>query len=125
MQVISDLHREDPLAYDIFSIIPKAPFLALLSDTGYVKDAGFFNFLYQQLAAFRIILLILGSHEPEKIHGASPGDEELGELIALDKTLYDISPTITIRGFTLVSHVTQDQSESVSFGLNDFYHIRD
>ncbi|KAG2003854.1 hypothetical protein GB937_009347 [Aspergillus fischeri] len=68
MQIISDLHLEDPLAYDISSIIPKAPFLALLSDTGYVKDAGFFNFLYKQLAAFRIVLLILGNHEP--YHGS-------------------------------------------------------
>lgn len=49
----------------------------------------------------------------------------LGKLVLLDQTRYDISPTLTIPGCTLFSCVTQEQTESVSFGLNDFYSIHD
>ncbi|PYI31703.1 hypothetical protein BP00DRAFT_168177 [Aspergillus indologenus CBS 114.80] len=139
IQIISDLHLEAPAAYDIFSITPRAPFLALLGDVGYVQDEGFFDFLSKQLAAFRVVFLILGNHEPYhsswtetkaklesfggKVRGASAG-EAIGELVVLDQTRYDISPTVTILGCTLFSRVAQDQSDNVSFGLNDFYHIR-
>lgn len=141
IQIISDLHLEAPSAYDIFSITPRAPFLALLGDVGYVKDEGFFDFLRKQLTAFRLVFLVLGNHEPyhgswaetkakvaifrERACGTHPGDEALGKLIVLDQTRYDISPTVTILGCTLFSRVAQDQLENVSFGLNDFYHIHD
>ncbi|PLB43195.1 hypothetical protein P170DRAFT_441655 [Aspergillus steynii IBT 23096] len=141
IQIVSDLHLESPSAYDLFDITPKAPFLALLGDVGYVRDEGFFDFLRKQLAAFRVVFLVLGNHEPyhsswveaksrvegfkETIHSTSQGDEALGELVLLDQTRYDLSPTVTILGCTLFSNVTHDQSDHVSFGLNDFYHTRD
>jgi predicted phosphodiesterase len=141
LQVLSDLHLESPAAYDIFSIEPKAPFLALLGDIGYVKDEGFFPFLRRQLSIFRVVFLVLGNHEAyhsswtetksnlerfkEELDEASGRDEALGKLVLLDQTRYDISPTLTILGCTLFSYITEEQMESVSFGLNDFYHIRD
>lgn len=44
-QILSDLHLEAPKAYDLFDIVPKAPYLALLGDIGNVKDDGLFIFL--------------------------------------------------------------------------------
>lgn len=141
LQILSDLHLESPAAYDLFNIDPKAPFLALLGDIGYVKDEGFFLFLRKQLATFRIVFLVLGNHEAyhsswaetksnvqpfkDDIEGSSGRNEALGKLVLLDRTRYDISPTVTILGCTLLSHVSREQMGSVSFGLNDFYHIRD
>ncbi|KAA8641638.1 hypothetical protein EYZ11_006827 [Aspergillus tanneri] len=141
LQILSDLHLESPAAYDIFNISPKAPFLALLGDVGYVKDEGFFRFLRKQLVIFRIVFLVLGNHEAYHSNWAktkldvkrfihSIGDspcksETLGKLVLLDRSRYDISPTLTILGCTLFSRIVNEQAESVSFGLNDFYHISD
>jgi hypothetical protein len=36
VQILSDLHSEAPKAYDVFNILPKAPYLALLGDIGNV-----------------------------------------------------------------------------------------
>ncbi|BDD58456.1 hypothetical protein MPDQ_003410 [Monascus purpureus] len=141
LQILSDLHLESPVAYDIFNINPKAPFLALLGDIGYVMDEGFFHFLRKQLAIFHVVFLVLGNHEAyhsswtetkskvkrfkHDIDESSRRGEALGKLVLLDQTRYDISPTLTILGCTLFSCVTQEQMEGVSFGLNDFYRIRD
>lgn len=141
LQILSDLHLETPAVYDIYEINPKAPYLALLGDIGYVKDEGFFPFLRKQLEVFRIVFLVLGNHEPyhsswadaksnvkrfiDDMDGLSRNGQALGSLVLLDQTRYDISPTVTILGCTLFSHVAEEQRESVDFGLNDFYHIRD
>lgn len=140
-QILSDLHLESPAAYDTFEVQLRAPYLALLGDIGYVKDAGFFHFLQRQLKAFRIVFLVLGNHEPyhsawadaiaeiNRFKAESDASfnrgETLGQLIFLNRTRYDISPTVTILGCTLFSRVADAQTESVSFGMNDFYYIRD
>lgn len=132
LQILSDLHLESPDAYDIFHIEPRAPFLALLGDIGYVRDDGVFHFLRKQLEGFRLVFLVLGNHEPyysswpetkSRIERFRAGLNQPGQLVLLDKTRHDISPTTTILGCTLFSHVVHGQEESVSFGLNDFYHI--
>jgi hypothetical protein len=38
VQILSDLHLEAPKAYDVFNIIPKAPYLALLGNIGNVAS---------------------------------------------------------------------------------------
>ncbi|KAJ5131271.1 uncharacterized protein N7515_007310 [Penicillium bovifimosum] len=138
-QILSDLHLESPSAYDIFHIEPKAPYLVLAGDIGHVKDNGFFNFLRIQLENFRLVFLVLGNHEPyhstwpetkSRIKSfeaelASSRSETRGQFVLLDQTRYDISPTVTVLGCTLFSEVVPEQEESVSFGLNDFYHIAD
>lgn len=137
-QILSDLHLESPSAYDIFHIEPKAPYLVLGGDIGYVKDDGFFNFLRRQLGFFRLVFLVLGNHEPyhstwpeaksrikrfEADLASCKESEMRGQFVFLDQTRYDISPTISVLGCTLFSEVAQEQEERVSFGLNDFYHI--
>lgn len=140
IQILSDLHLESPQAYDVFHIEPKAPYLALVGDIGYVKDRGFFDFLRKQLRVFRVVFLVLGNHEPYHsnwseaksginrfVTGLAPLKSEvpLGQLVFLDKTRYDISSTLSVLGCTLFSRVVHEQKEDVSFGINDFYHIDD
>jgi hypothetical protein len=64
IQIVSDLHLENPSAYEIFEVTPHAPYLALLGDMGVVEDAGFFTFIETQLAQFQVVFLLLGNHEP-------------------------------------------------------------
>ncbi|CAL5866830.1 uncharacterized protein PFLUO_LOCUS1041 [Penicillium psychrofluorescens] len=132
LQILSDLHLENPSAYDLFEITPKAPYLALLGDIGVVKDAGFFHFIAVQLPKFEIVFLLLGNHEPyhsswttvkEQINQFSHSQKTAGKLILLDQTRFDISSDLSILGCTLYSQVDTLHEERVSFGLNDFYPI--
>ncbi|KAJ5091334.1 hypothetical protein NUU61_006204 [Penicillium alfredii] len=144
-QIVSDLHLENPCAYDVFDIPAQAPHLALLGDIGVVTDAGFFSFVEAQLRRFQVVFLLLGNHEPyhsswdqtrEKIcqfsesvyqrrssQEGQPAAERLGTFVFLDQTRYDVSPDVTVLGCTLYSQVTTAHQERVSFGLNDFYYI--
>lgn len=137
LQIMSDLHLEAPAAYDVLEILPKAPILALLGDIGQASDPGWIEFLERQLSLFRIVLLVLGNHEPYK----STWDEARervrefnqdykqrrsagqGSLILLDRTHFDVSDEVTILGCTLHSQIDPQQEEHISFGVNDFYHI--
>lgn len=141
IQIVSDLHLENPTAYDIFVIEPQAPYLALLGDIGVVQDEGFFPFITAQLRNFQIVFLLLGNHEPfysnwssvrkqvadfsGSISRTRSQDPGLGQFVFLDRTRFDLSPDVTLLGCTLYSNVFKDQEERVSFGLNDFYHIQD
>ncbi|KAH6652801.1 Metallo-dependent phosphatase-like protein [Truncatella angustata] len=147
IQIQSDLHLEAPKGYDVFEVTPKAPYLALLGDIGCIaKDYDdYANFLFTQLRQFKVVFLVMGNHEP--YHASWPqakiligkfnasveaqkqgGAEELGSFVLLDRTRFDIDDGedhITILGCTLFSDVPPESHEAVSFGLNDFYHIRD
>ncbi|KAI9370076.1 acyl-CoA dehydrogenase/oxidase [Aspergillus egyptiacus] len=141
-QILSDLHLENPVAYDLFEIPRKAPYLALLGDIGTVgKDDGLFTFLETQLKRFELVFFLLGNHEPydsdwatakERVRRfsedmARQAQEQtgLGKLVFLDQTRYDVSDDVTVLGCTLYSRVLESQAERVSFGLNDFYMIAD
>jgi hypothetical protein len=141
LQILSDLHLEAPAAYDVFEIPPKAPYLALLGDIGLIKDSRYLDFLSKQLFLFKIVFLLLGNHEPydsewaivkQKIRDfevaantASAADQsgESGHFIFLDQTRFDLSRDVTILVCTLYSSILPEQTEHVSFGLNDFYRI--
>ncbi len=65
IQIISDLHLESPKAYDIFEIVPRAQYLALLGDIGNIvahKD-DCLAFLTRQLRQFKAVLFVPGNHE--------------------------------------------------------------
>ncbi|KAI9879149.1 MAG: hypothetical protein M1830_009408 [Pleopsidium flavum] len=138
IQLLSDLHLEAPKSYDIFEITPTAPCLALIGDIGCVKDDGYLPFIERQLVKFKVVFLLLGNHEPyhstwaavkqklrrfERETCKKRKDGSFGAFIFLDQTRYDLSSDITILGCTLFSNILPPQSESVSIGLNDFYHI--
>lgn len=139
LQILSDIHLEAPKAYDIFAITPSAPYLALLGDIGCVKDDDYFTFLTAHLAQFKIVFLLLGNHEPyhsswhasrerirafERVINTSPPPGR-GRFVFLDRERFDLSGTVTILGCVLFSQVEKEQEETVSFGLNDFYHIEE
>ncbi|KAK3316030.1 hypothetical protein B0H66DRAFT_275381 [Apodospora peruviana] len=65
IQILSDLHLENPKGYDMFEIMPKAPYLALLGDIGNVAahKHDFLAFLTVQLHQFAAVLFVPGNHE--------------------------------------------------------------
>ncbi|KAK5942064.1 hypothetical protein PMZ80_006017 [Knufia obscura] len=137
---MSDLHLEAPKAYDIFNIVPKAPYLALLGDVGNVaihKD-DFLAFLTVQLKQFRAVLFVPGNHEayhsnwPDTLDILRTFEKDvrdndlLGEFVLLDRTEYRLPGTITvILGCSLFSFVQPSKEMEVSLGLNDFFQIDD
>ncbi|KAI1406932.1 Ser/Thr protein phosphatase superfamily [Hypoxylon sp. FL1857] len=145
LQIFSDLHLENPKAYNTFEIKTAAPYLALLGDIGCVKHRQeYYGFLIRQLSKFRIVFLVMGNHEPwhstwndckEAIHEIQMDIQReqeskggIGELVVLDRTSYDIKGSgevITILGCTLFSRVPPESMKAVSFGLNDFYYTED
>ncbi|KAI4860834.1 Ser/Thr protein phosphatase superfamily [Hypoxylon rubiginosum] len=144
LQIISDLHLENPKAYDIFEITPKAPYLALLGDIGYLvrHEADYLGFLKRQLTKFRAVFLVLGNHEPwhstwddclqttrrweRELHQEGDKQTGLGQFVVLNRDRYDIErasgDAVIVLGCTLFSHVPSEAAEAVSFGVNDFYH---
>lgn len=141
IQIISDLHLENSAAYDFYEIRPQAPHLALLGDIGHVQDEGLFIFLRRQLQGFQTVFFLLGNHEPyhsswnlakSKLRDfqASIDNERsvmksLGRFVFLDRTKFDLSHSVVVLGCTLHSRIIPEQQDHVSFGLNDFYHIKD
>ncbi|KAI0890252.1 Metallo-dependent phosphatase-like protein [Annulohypoxylon maeteangense] len=140
VQILSDLHLETPKAYDIFSIAPKAPYLALLGDIGNValhKDECL-AFLSRQLKNFRAVLFVPGNHEayhsnwPETLDVLRAferdvrNDNSIGDFVLLDRVCYQIPDTnVVILGCSLFSYIPAESRMAVSFGLNDFYTIED
>ncbi|PGH02698.1 hypothetical protein AJ79_07577 [Helicocarpus griseus UAMH5409] len=121
IQILSDIHLESPSAYDVFSIPPKAPHLALLGDIGNVRDKGFSPFIEAQLHNFRTVFLLLGNHEP--YHSSWPNVRQEIEKFAQNIRLQ--SEREPVLGCTLHSHIPPESEEQVSFGLNDFSGIDD
>jgi Calcineurin-like phosphoesterase len=139
-QIMSDLHLENPAsAYSIYTIPPRAPYLALLGDIGDSAKPGLTEFLLRQLPNFEIVFFLVGNHEPyhsswavvkakmtafEKgITQRRKNGAKIGRFVFLDQTRYDISSYVTVLGCTLYSNILDQQLETVSMGLNDFYHI--
>lgn len=142
LKILSDLHLETPKSYDIFEVTAGgATHLALIGDIGNTNHKGLFEFLERQLSVFGVVFFLLGNHEPyhsdwaksklevqrfsDTVARKKADGAQLGDFVFLDQTRYDISATLTILGCTLYSKVTPQQYDHVSFGLNDFYQIRD
>ena len=140
VQILSDLHLETPKAYDVFNIMPKAPYLALLGDIGNVashKD-DCLAFLTRQLNQFRAVLFILGNHEayhsnwPETLDILRAfekdvrNDASLGDFVLLDRAVYRMPDTnVVILGCSLFSSISAESHMAVSLGINDFFVIND
>lgn len=140
IQIVSDLHLESPKAYDVFDIAPKAPVLALLGDIGniVVHRDECIEFLTRHLAQFRAVLFVPGNHEayysdwPETLNALRAFEQQvqsndaLGEFVLLDRMTYRLPGTNTvILGCSLFSFVPPESEMAVSFGLNDFFQIKD
>ncbi|KAK8037475.1 calcineurin-like phosphoesterase [Apiospora marii] len=149
IQIQSDLHLEVSRFYDLYDIVPKAPYLALLGDIGCLSKGydEYAKFLLVQLRSFKAVLLVLGNHEPyysdweeakwymakfqEDVAVRKQAGEQLGTFVLLDQTRFDIDDEegegdgagVTILGCTLFSSVPQESRKDVGFGLNDFNFI--
>lgn len=138
IQLASDLHLERPNAYEIFEITPAAPHLALIGDIGQANDEGLYNFLQTQLKNFETVFFVLGNHEPygtswDSARSALSNFQEAvdekrqskgwGKFVVLDRVRFELSPTVTVLGCTLFSHVDPADSDNVFSGLTDFYDI--
>ncbi|RMD39640.1 hypothetical protein DV735_g5479, partial [Chaetothyriales sp. CBS 134920] len=140
IQVLADLHLEAPKAYDIFEIIPRAPYLALLGDVGNVashKD-DYLAFLTVQLNKFRTVLFVPGNHEA--YHSSWPDtlkilrsfedevnkNDSLGDFVLLDRASFKLPDTnVVILGCSLFSSIPAASEMAVSMGLNDFFQTDD
>ncbi|KAI0639503.1 Ser/Thr protein phosphatase protein [Trametes polyzona] len=149
MQVLSDLHLEfpPPMYSNIrgpysLQITPRTDILALLGDIGCTRDDALFEWLRTQLRKLKLVFFLSGNHEPygssldesnrrladfsksclEKHEKATP-EEPFGRFILLDRTRYDLSPTLTVLGCTLWSRLDPDNTDLIHIGLNDFHQI--
>lgn len=140
IQILSDMHLEAPKAYDVFEIVPHAPYLALLGDIGNVaadKD-DFLAFLTRQLRQFRAVFFVPGNHEA--FHSNWPDtlallrafqedvrrDASLGEFVLLDRAVFRLPDSdVVVLGCSLFSHVPPESRMAVSMSLKDFYQISD
>ncbi|KAK1827136.1 hypothetical protein QBC39DRAFT_375893 [Podospora conica] len=126
--------------YDLFTITPTAPYVALLGDIGPVEAYQFDHFALftRQLAQFRTVLFIPGNNEAYKSSREGPislprsfetqnnktsdSDPSLKRFILLDRTAFRISNSNTlIIGCSLFSRVPANRHVRVSRALNDFY----
>lgn len=130
IQILSDLHLEEPKSYDTFEIIPMAPYFALIGDIGCAKDPEYLSFLERQLSKFKIVFLVLGNHEPfhnswattkrrlkqfEKEIAVKNSDGNLGSFVVMDETRYDISPNLTVLGCTLFSGIHRRRKRALAW----------
>ncbi|KAH7325660.1 Ser/Thr protein phosphatase superfamily [Stachybotrys elegans] len=122
IQVVSDLHLEVIKDYDIFEIVPQAPYLALLGDIGSPTkhQTEFRQFLTQQLHWIATI-------EPLRAFEKDvQNDSSLGDFVFLDRAKYHIPDTnMVVLGCSLFSFILPDKHDAVSLGLNDLYQTSD
>jgi hypothetical protein len=130
IQILSDLHLEVPVAYDVLEITRTAEYLALLGDISYTKDVGLIGSLPKHLAKFKIVFYVLGNHDPyhssyaaSKQHllalQAETEQQASSKFVLFDQTRYDLSPTVSILGCTLFSNITTAQKDFVNFSILD------
>ena len=136
VQILSDLHLEAPKGYDMFEIVPKAPYLALLGDVGNItthKD-DYLAFLTLQLNQFRAVLFVPGNHEaynskwPDTLDILRNFEQDvhrngsLGEFVLLERRVFRLPGTnVAILGCSLFSSIPAENEMAVSMGLNDFF----
>jgi predicted phosphodiesterase len=139
-QIVSDLHLESPKAYDVFEIVPKALYLALLGDIGNIvpHKEEVLAFLTTQLKQFQVVLFVPGNHEAygstwaatyevmRSFEKSVQSDDSLGEFILLDRGTFRVpGEKVIVLGCSLFSSVPQKDEMAVSFGVNDFFQIHD
>ncbi|KIY43830.1 Ser/Thr protein phosphatase superfamily protein [Fistulina hepatica ATCC 64428] len=144
VQILSDLHIEIERSSEsnlyTYDFPASAPNLALLGDIGWSCDDRLFNWLKGQLKRFERVFFLIGNHEPygfgddntidasvarfSAFEKTVASDPSLGEFIFLNRTRYNMSPTLTILGCTLWSHLNPDDKDILSWSLTDFKRIR-
>lgn len=144
IQVVSDLHLETPASrptYSDFDVESGSHYLALLGDIGNVVHPGLSDFLERQLRRFRVVFFLLGNHEAygttyqhakrimseieARITRLRSVEPQMGRLVLLDKTRFDLSPNITVLGCTLFSCISDAQKPTTAMFISDFQNVQD
>ncbi|EKM61792.1 uncharacterized protein PHACADRAFT_135702 [Phanerochaete carnosa HHB-10118-sp] len=114
-------HYEFPVA---------AQYLALLGDVGCTFQDEMFVWLRDQLPKFKMIFFVAGNHEPYR--STVPESharlrafeaESNGRFVFLNRTRYDLTPTLTILGCTLWAALDSEYLDILSWALQDFKRI--
>lgn len=102
IQIVSDIHLE---TVKNFTIIPKAPYLALLGDIGNPGSGRYLEFLKEQARQFQKVFVLIGNHS---CYGRTPAiasqliseicETDPEHLVLLDKATFDIDDRYTIIG---------------------------
>ncbi|KAH7381007.1 putative calcineurin-like phosphoesterase [Cadophora sp. MPI-SDFR-AT-0126] len=139
IQILSDLRLQELRDYSLFEITPSAPYLALLGDTGSINNAGYFKLLsinavdsksFSSFSAIMSLIALVGRAKKkfkrfEDFAVMTNVNRWLGKVVFLDQTRHDLSPGITLLGYTLFSNVLPEQKNRVSSTLKDFSCIDD
>ncbi|KZT11876.1 Ser/Thr protein phosphatase protein [Laetiporus sulphureus 93-53] len=143
IQVLSDLHLEvervgAPRGEEFYTYdIPVcAEHLALLGDIGWTIQDELFDWLKIQLKLFKTVFFLSGNHEPYRSTIAESearlkafaaevkADVSVpGKFVYLNRTRYDVSPTLTILGCTLWTALNPEELDILSWALTDFRRI--
>ncbi|KAH9889490.1 Ser/Thr protein phosphatase superfamily protein [Cubamyces lactineus] len=151
IQILSDLHLEFERASSNggpndegnlckFDFPARAEHLALLGDIGMTVDDRLFAWLHAQLERFKTVFFVPGNHEPygtsldesnarlarfaaECTKGESTSPKR-GQHVLLNRTRYDLSPTLTVLGCTLWARLNPDDLDVLRWGVNDFRRIQ-
>ncbi|KAH7102901.1 serine/threonine protein phosphatase [Auriculariales sp. MPI-PUGE-AT-0066] len=125
--------------YESFDFPVVAPNLALLGDIGRAEHDRLFVFLRFQLKRFRRIFFVVGNHElydssstkamvileefEKKMTIERLRNLQLGEFVLMHRKRYDLSPSVTILGCTLWSHIPAHAEIELRAKLGDFLNI--
>ncbi|KZT53610.1 hypothetical protein CALCODRAFT_457799 [Calocera cornea HHB12733] len=139
IQLLSDVHLEhdqgpgtSKYAYD-FPVV--ADDLALLGDIGNTKDEELFGWIDLQLTRFKRVFYLAGNHEPygwsldesyarlsDYATTRSEPSAGRGAFVYLNRTQYDLSPTLTLLGCTLWSALDPAHTSAIAKISPDFKH---
>lgn len=160
LQIVSDLFLEIDNSYSTHVIKPNAPFLALLGNIGRVGNmcrvgwpspiySEFAQFLFRQLAQFRIVFFVAGSHESYTGTWAETvaffrvfravarqrqkKDGDLGDFVFLERNHYNLDKIdldlageglgVTVLGCTLFSLIPEELAARAAAEVADFHKI--
>ncbi|KAH7101866.1 Ser/Thr protein phosphatase protein [Auriculariales sp. MPI-PUGE-AT-0066] len=141
LQIMSDLHLEmERGSHELYNydIQPQASTLILLGDIGYTISDELFTWFEQQLLKFVTVVFVPGNHEPYwaslsestkrledfAVRHSTPSDTR-GRFILLNRSRFDLTPTITLLGCTLWAKLDPEELDLLSFMLTDFKRIKD
>ncbi|KZO94542.1 hypothetical protein CALVIDRAFT_484284 [Calocera viscosa TUFC12733] len=139
-QLLSDVHLEhdqgpgtSKYAYD-FPVV--ADDLALLGDIGNTKDDELFEWFDLQLTRFKRVFYLAGNHEPygwslvrldkslkrlsDYAKTRSEPADGRGVFVYLNRTRYDVSPSLTLLGCTLWSAIDPEHADAIAKISPDF-----
>jgi predicted phosphodiesterase len=139
LQIVSDLHLETPISSPSYHyrLEVQASNLCLLGDIGLIQDSRLFVWLERclKITPNLRVFFVIGNHKPygitleqcrEKMKSFSSRMRKVyrDRLHLLDRTRYDLSPTVTILGCTLWTAVEKQQANEVQLRRTDFNQTR-